>query len=435
MLSNSSLISQSAIDLVIKPDDSNGSSYNPFIAMLPDVGGFNDGDIPHIQLTQFSCYNNFYNISAGLQNNILKIVTVVGTNGMNYVKSITIPDGNYNMKTLLAYLNGTGTNNVSAQWVFPRSNAGGGVEFTSVTDPSNNYYEAIYTGLGWDNNLSAVVCPDGYNVTSVLTPRLDSNNPLTTVVLPFSVDTNNIVTVNTPPKNVYHKSYLDGYSSVNDPYSVNAIGLIDDDETTNLLTLLGFKNTSTLSVKIPYCNLWGYYVTVYEDVATTTASMTNNNIVGIRNYTLGGVDMLYFGLVNIQNENYSNDKTLNNLNVVASMPFQAAYGEMFVYEPANSHPIRISNANVEFFQCVILDQDLKRINFNGLRWHATFRISFTSNGQYLQSELNQGFHNMVLPNQARMPESIRHNANQPARDGSGRKRSRLLDSTNFFRHA
>jgi hypothetical protein len=212
----------------------------------------------------------------------------------------------------------------------------------------------------------------------------------TTAYLPFVLNANNVITLNPPPENVYYKVYKNGNSKSTDPFVVTNFGAVDDVETDGLLKTLGFKGGPSDSQPVPVApSIYAYHVHMEESSTFTSTISYNTGITAQRAYNLAGVTVMYVCAPNMSTQTYSNNQTLNSLNVLAMIPVDVAYGDLITYD-TNSRPIKIDNLDLSNLQILILDQDYNRVDFMGQRWTARMRYTFQSSAPYEATEVKQG---------------------------------------------
>lgn len=426
------------VDVIIKSDGAS-SAHNPINVTLTDVPAMSADHVAFVELVHFSCYNSVYNISSATQNNILKVGTSVGTNGIIFVKRVVIPDGNYTITSLLSYLNQTGVNNVINEWYFPYKNtAASGTDFyfqSATSASTSQQYQAIWTGPGYDYSLKATIIETSGQISDVLHANPTTLWSANQTIAPFSLSTANIISLNAPPRNVYCKSYLNNGTSATDPFIVTYMSLIDDSETAGLLGIMGYRSDTFPSTSIPYntSNLKGYVTNLYES-ATTTSVVSNGTIVAKKAYNLGGLSHLFICLPSLTNALYSNMATINSSNCVAVVPVTATYGNMINYCPNYSVPIKVDNLDLHNFGVTIYDQGQNLVDFGGFHWYARLRITFSKNSFLQQLDEQQGDNNNHVPFYEPPNPGIGHsyshyqNSNLPRTFGSLSKRRKLINN-------
>lgn len=387
--------SQTTINVFLVASGTN-VSYN-YLDLKTNIEAklLNTDDLVTIQLVDFQCYNTFLTISAQQGNNTVQTVSTYGDNGLYATNTITIPDGSYTMDSLLEYLNGQGDSNVAGGWTFPTSLSNSSTDtgqiFKTAQNEDGDSFQGIYTGAGYDPTASATVNVNGTYSKQVLTANLNSGSPLvSTAVNPFSVNSSNVVSIAPPPANVFYKTYVNGNSKATDPFVMKQFGLVDNPKTTKFNQMMGFNTANIGTVSVGSSGMKAFMTNVNESTDDTSTVQYNANLTGTQAYNLGGTSCLYFCIVNLLNQNYSSDPTINSKNCLACIPLTAAFGDLQTYSPPKPIVTSIANQNLETMTVVILDQYGREVDFGGQQWRATIQLNFQTNQKYISGNLNRG---------------------------------------------
>jgi hypothetical protein len=352
-------------------EDSANSTANKVDFRLQGPINSADGVYGYVTLSQFSAFNTFASISAHQQNNVVKCVNVMynAITGVydytTYMQRYVIPDNRYTAVTLFALLNGVFTRNQLLN-----SNQGQNWYSQAVsTDIVNNpivYSSYLYLGFGFNgqNNLTCTTPVQGFSLNPDDEGRM--------VISPAAV-------LGSTNGNPYTKIYTSG-SIQNDPFVYAGIYLVSDSETAGFMSSLGFIGKDVVAQYIPNTPLQGFGFTFPTTInpvppqAPLAASFA---------YQLFGPWLLYFCLDALTVNTRCNDESLDQSNIIGTIPVEAFYGGLISYHLTMPESQRFkSPPDFTNFMVSIYDQNKRLVDFRGGSWTAKLDFNFVQAPDY-----------------------------------------------------
>ena len=415
-------------------DTSNPLPGNPLTLQLKTPIQVGDDKIVVASLKSFFAANTFDNISAQTNTNILKIVTTWDDYTTGYpvsnavLNTITVPDGHYSIVTLLNYLNSQSQSAVlqgsfdssADQWydasgnpTFVQQNfftySATGNPYIS-TNSNSMYYCYYYYGFGF-NGLS-----NNPNIESGIVD-LPANPP--SLGFLTNTDASKVILNPPPPNSMYYHDYFN--FPTNDPFVVSGVFLVYDDDTQNLMDILGFQRDQCTT----------YQGATFTNIVTSGAQILgwfpankalSNTPVGagytawIPNYTLStitGEKAVFLGtpatlnmtIDEITMKNYGNLLPTDRNNILTTIPVSVAFGSFINFTPANpvrhmlSGPLDLSQLTIHFF-----DEDYDTPSFDGVAWQANIELAIYLKPSVQQEEFEARGSQNINPTPARTLE-------------------------------
>lgn len=294
-------------------------------------------DLVYIALTQFMSFNTFANISQVQKNNVLKVVNVmynaVTGQRQNYEKRFEIPDDRYDVTSLGEYLNSICHYQVEVK----------GANWTSSSTKS-----FLYLGFGFNgkNHDTAILPIQSFTISAT-----DGQVSLNSAVTSFS--------------NAYTKTYTSGGSITNDPYVYEGLYLLYDEETEGFMKASGF---STKFVKIP--NIGNGYQGFGYNFPLYKAPTVQTRVTSPFPINLAGPFLLYMTIDSLGNNSRCNDPTMDNFNIISTIPVDVFYGQCISFSPSNTTYQLLDDLNTSNFSITFYDQDRRLVDFRGGHWTA-----------------------------------------------------------------
>lgn len=341
-------------------EDSSNSSGNRITFSFKESVEYDQEVVPFITLSQFTAFNTFASISSLQKNNKLKIVNVFYNAQSNlydystFVRTITIPDNRYTANTLLQYLNSVANYQVTVT----------GVDWYSTSSQQ----AVLFLGLGY-------TAPGSFNSsTSVQGFALSPQDSSRMCILNGEYSST---------QNPYVKAYINGSSPLYDPYQYAGLYLVEDAETTGCMTALGFSNATNRLPYIPNTPLRGIGWSFEVQTPTTTSMPNYPNAIGINpatsafTYNLFGPWLLYFCIDGLSTNSKCNDESLDQNNILASIPITSFGSGLISYEPQINQPQALrSIMSFNSFSITIFDEKKNLVDFRGGTWTAKIDFSF-----------------------------------------------------------
>lgn len=308
-------------------------------------------DLKFISLAKFQTFNTFSSISA-LQGNNKVIVRTYFVNAVTGVSTfydilLTIPDGHYDINTLLAYLNANGNSQKTITF--------------SGTPPWTTYgaTSILYLGFGFN----------GQNNDALTTPIVGylPNDDNSKVVLQPNV---------TQTGNAYFKTYSTGNSIANDPYVYSGVYLIDNEETNGFMNTVGFSSKFIQTPLIaPDTQGFGYAF------ATNSLPSVQPLLTGPLVINLSGPWMIYMCIDSLSNNSRCNNASMDQLNIVDSIPIDNYYGSFINYNQTFDNYQLLDDLNTSSFRVNFIDQNNKPVDFRGGQWCAVLHLVTKTNAR------------------------------------------------------
>ena len=88
--------------------------------------------------------------------------------------------------------------------------------------------------------------------------------------------------------------------------------------------------------------------------------------------------VLYIRAVDLMTTNITT-KEKQRGNIIASIPLNSTFGNVFYYSPYNSRPSKLESKMIKQIRLQILDSNFDLVNLQGGDWNATFYLSFVYN--------------------------------------------------------
>jgi hypothetical protein len=311
-------------------------------------------DLMYVKLSHFTTFNTFTNISQYQGNNILKVLTqfrnnVTGAVDNSNIQTITVPDGRYDINTLVAYLN---------------ANCNSQLQVDNTAFTTNDAGEAyLYLGLGFDGS---------------------NNSQCTTPILGFVATEGSSRVLVSPAMNsntsAYLKDYNIGYSISNDPYAYMGVYLLVDDVTEGLMEVLGFTNLSIVDPVIA-SGLSGYGYQFATSAAPNTDTMNPSQLVSPYVINLAGPMVVTMVADSIQNNSRSSDTFMDQQNVIGEIPIASYYGSIINYRNPSDDVTLVDHLDTVTLVITFYDQNNKLVNFQGGIWTAKLQFTMKSDAK------------------------------------------------------
>lgn len=312
------------------------------------------GDLCYIALANFTTFNTFPSISQNQGNNVCKIMNIMynavtKTYDYSRVKRLVIPDDRYDINSLSLYLNTYG----NYQELVALD--GTGAVWTSDPTGTNAY---LYLGFGF-NGLNNV------NTTTPILGFIPGTESGKLALQPA-------LTLNT---SAYNKIYTSG-SLANDQYAYAGVFLIIDNETEGFMESIGFSSKFTPAPLISN-NYKGYGIVMPVNAPPSYQGVCNAPLV----VALQGPWLLYMSIDSLANNSKCNDMTLDQLNIVASIPINNYYGACIDYTLSFDQYQLLEDLNASSFSVTFYDENRKIVDFRGGQWCACLHIITKSNAK------------------------------------------------------
>ena len=355
--------------------------------MRDSIGVIDQNFTAVISVYSMIFYNSFANILKDA--NILKVLSTFTVNGVvtNYIQTVTVPPGHYDINSLLAYLNTAGVCNGAA--------------------PGDATYKY---GLGVSGNASYP--------PFAISPA----DPSKLVVQAPTAGTTGILGV-PAAAHIYTGFYL-----------------VVDATTTPLMTQLGLLETNQLSantnIQIITSAGTTFSVLGFIPINTTTYYNYNNYAVpttiitasfaATNNINLGGPPALAIQWENMYANTRNSFDQLSVGDTVAIVPIMGAYGYKNLFQPPIAFKSIIPNFSINQFNLKIRDAATGNpVDFQGNDWLITLCIEFYEIDNSYMSETGQsGIGRNVMP----LTNSAVMNHNLPFSGTAGYRHTHAMDN-------
>lgn len=361
---------------------------NPYITNLPTVYQVGPDEVAEVYLSQFTTFNTFNNISNISRNNILKVLTrtLDATTGAysSYINEIVVPNGSYDIDSLLSYLNANCNNQILLGYLNATTNTYYDANGNAIGEPIVSWYN--YSAIVGGNLLlySYLNCGFGFSTSAncnmpTSTTTAGTYTPAGVNGFSYSSSENRIVLSSPNPYYAYYK-YIPGetYTFVFDQYIISGVFLVYDQTTAGLLDKLGFEQDQIQTIYgtgyegvgfsyAPTDSVFkgnassstivrsGWYIFDYTGISGnsevyipapytifTTIGGVTTTADGGQYFTLSAKDVffvpataiIYLVLDSLDlPDRRSNSTILSNTNILAAIPCNAAAGLMVNYQP------------------------------------------------------------------------------------------------------
>ena len=357
------LVSLSTKNAAIKSSDLSTVSWD----MRDSISVIDSNFTAVVSLYSMIFYNTFANITAN--NNTLKILSTWTNNGVqeNYIITVKIPTGHYDINGLVAYLNTDGVCNRNP---------------VAAGEPYNNFY----VGMGVYANTS-------------YPPFQVSSTDSAKIVFQFPTAGNGGALQLNSANHVYTGFFL-----------------IVDDSTTPFLNLMGLlnynefgKTTNTRQVNSNGVTYTTIGSNVYTGGTGTLYSYTTpwvaptgietSQTKGINTISLGSPSALSVSWEQIFANTRMSSNGLNLGDTIAVVPISTAYGYKTTYQPPAPFKSVIPNFNINRFRIKVCDADTgEPVDFQNSDWLITLNIEFFEiDNTYKSERALEGFGRTVHP--------------------------------------
>jgi hypothetical protein len=305
-----------------------------------------------LSVKSFNCKNSFYNISSNLENTILKCKVTYRNNitqiTSSYITTLTLPNGYYNIISLVDTLNSLVVQQVAL-----------------VTD-FNIFFgngSAQYPSFGYDENFNIFI----YQYNDLLSQAVP-------------IQTNE--------------------------YAYISFILINDTETIGLLKLLGFlpnfvKNFNSTDQISLFCQAYNSLgetnYNLYSNYNTSNTVTTTTYITIPATYLadLQSIQMLYICVDNVISQHRNSYDNLRQTDFLLGVPLNVGYNSTFTYVDTGMI-IQAYNVNLNLttLKIKIYDQLGRLVDFRGTTWNMQIVIQFVDNSDALYKIKNPSFNRL-----------------------------------------
>lgn len=394
------LINTSSVLNTNQPQDA-----NPLTLQIKTPIILGDDKYAIVSLKSFTSTNLFNNISAKTNTNTLKVVTLYTdySSGSPVSKSelikVTVPDGHYSIVTLLSYLNGACNSSVlqgsydatAGVWYDSSGNVTTTTQdyftYSQLSNPyiSSNthamYFTYRYYGIGFNGLSNFPEYPGG---------TVDTSSNPTSLAFVLNTDASKVILNPVTPNNVYYHNYFSGSVASSDPFVVTGTVLVYDDETRNLMDILGFKYDQTVPYNgTSFTNIInagdrviGWYPPNKPQNNTTglyaawNPTYTLNAITAGKALNLGTPSVLNMVINEVTLKGHGNILETDRNNILATIPVTSAFGGFISYTPANPTKYRIEGPyNFTQLTVTFYDETYDTPSFDGIDWQAIIEFS------------------------------------------------------------
>lgn len=292
-------------------------------------------DTALLGLQNFSFYNTFNNISS--PNNVVRIVNTMynAATGAYYNldTTFTIPDGNYNIQSLLDYINENCNQTINVTSGGPQ----GPANYTTNTSA-----DAAYLFLGF-----------GYNPLSSSSPAGSSITPIDGVQV--QAHSNSFLQSNGSGQ-YNNKFYNSSSGEETDPYVYLGLYYVVDSTTTPILNMLGIDLTGANTYGNPFRGV-GFTISQASLLASTNVFNTST------------VSFVYLCSQILSSTNTrATNALMDDSSVIAILPVNAEYGFQCHYQQNPPIFSEINISSLKQIDFVFYNNNKEIISFNGTPW-------------------------------------------------------------------
>jgi hypothetical protein len=321
-----------------------------------------------VQLIHFQAFNTIYNITDA--NNTLELFvqkynsSATALDATNQSVLITIPNGSYDVPTLVNSLNSSILSKCPAV-------------LRGTNSRSPTYY--YYSGFGYSQSFQGS--------GSMLNPV---NFDYSTGLLWFQIPTLSVISDSTNI-GTYSASGITGNTSF--ASNIYSGFYIITDKYTGLLKTLGFSLNDDVALPtaiprngfgvqlLPTITSSAGIISVQYSVNKFLASNLNRNNTSGNFAATNLLNLSYPRSLNITStgiatNNRSVTPNLSYGNLLINIPVDCSFGEVISYTPSFYYPLKISGFQLNNFMITILDEDGIPVNFNNTTWKIVLGISW-----------------------------------------------------------
>jgi hypothetical protein len=339
-----------------------------------------------VSLYSMIFYNTFANITKS--NKTLKVITTYNVNGVPFtpiIKTVVLPEGHYDLTTLLDYLNTAGVCNSVGLY--------------------NNGASVFYAGLGGQTTQTTAA------VAANPTPILNTTATFGDSFLVNSQDNSKL--------QLNSANAGGGPWGVWDPlFEYTAVGLVYDDDTRGCMSTLGFTDFTygnskpTNIASIVGTNLEGIVIPVYHGsgaskyryvspvAAGYTTTVVEQGVSSVVNaINLGGPPCISVSWEQLPQAARNSYDQLSATDTFAIVPLAGAYGTKNVYQPALPFKVLVPNFSANEFHIRIKNSATGQlVDFQNIDWMLNIGIEFFEIENTLRSEAyHEGYGQTVMP--------------------------------------
>lgn len=312
-------------------------------------------------------YNTLANVSTS--NNTLKILSTWTENGTdkNYIITVNVPVGHYDINGLVQYLNGDGVCNRDP---------------TTANQPYTNYY----VGMGVYGNTTY----PPFQVSNTDSAKIEFQFP--------TAGTGGALNVN------YAAHVYTGFFLIVDDETkpfLNLLGLLDYDEFGTVVNTFEVNSLGATYTVLGNRVFTGGAATYYTYTLpwTSSAPFEQSLNKGINSISLGSPTSLGISWEQIFANTRTSYSSLSLGDTIAIVPITSAYGYKSVYQPPNPFKCIIPNFNINRFRLKVVDADTGlNVNFQNVDWCVTLNIEFYEiDNEYKSEKAIMGYGRTVHP--------------------------------------